>query len=116
MTRPRTSAPWLRQQREQRSWTRTEMARRLSRVAQASGDTAMPVAQDVAASIYRWERSTVNPGDRYGLYYCHTLGIQVRRSAGGDPDIGGGSRPGPPDGRPGPRDCPVGGSEDGPLG
>jgi hypothetical protein len=30
---------WLRQQREQRSWTRTEMARRLIKVAQVSGDT-----------------------------------------------------------------------------
>jgi hypothetical protein len=44
---------WLRQQREQRSWTRNEMARRLIRVAQASGDTAMPAATDVAANIYR---------------------------------------------------------------
>ena len=42
---------WLRQQREHRSWTRTEMARRLIRVAQVSGDTAMPAAEDVAAGI-----------------------------------------------------------------
>jgi DNA-binding GntR family transcriptional regulator len=32
----------LRQQRKQGSWTRTEMARRLIRTAQASGDTTMP--------------------------------------------------------------------------
>jgi hypothetical protein len=36
---------WLRQQREQRSWTRTEMARRLIRADQASDDTAMPAAE-----------------------------------------------------------------------
>ena len=66
---------WLRQQREHRSWTRTEMARRLIRAAQVSGDTAMPAACDVAASIYRWERGTVSPSDRYRLHYCHVLGI-----------------------------------------
>jgi transcriptional regulator with XRE-family HTH domain len=83
-----TDAPdlgaWLRQQREQRSWTRNEMARRLIRVAQVSGDTAMPAATDVAANIYRWERGTVTPSDRYRLYYCHTLGIPTDRF--GDPE------------------------------
>jgi transcriptional regulator with XRE-family HTH domain len=75
---------WLRQQREQRSWTRNEMARRLIKVAQVSGDNAMPAAQDVAANIYRWERGTVSPSDRYRLYYCHTLGIPPDRF--GDPE------------------------------
>jgi len=41
---------WLRHQREDSSWTRTEMARRLIR---ATGDTATPAAENVAASIYR---------------------------------------------------------------
>jgi len=50
---------WLRQ-REHRSWTRIDMARRLIRAAQASGDTAMPAAEDVAASIYRWERGPIS--------------------------------------------------------
>ena len=71
--------PWLRQQREQRSWSRNEMARRLIRTAQVTGDTAMPSAEDVAANIYRWERGTVSPSDRYRLYYCHTLGIPPDR-------------------------------------
>ena len=74
---------WLRQQREQRSWTRNEMARRLIRTAQVSGDTAMPAAEYVAANIYRWERGTVSPSERYRLYYCHTLGIPPDRF--GDP-------------------------------
>ena len=43
----------------------------------------MPAACDVAANIYRWERSTVTPSDRYRLYYCHTLGIPSDRF--GDP-------------------------------
>jgi transcriptional regulator with XRE-family HTH domain len=83
MTASPDLGPWLRQQREQRSWTRTEMARRLIKVAQVSGDTAMPAAEDVAANIYRWERGTVSPSDRYRLYYCHTLGIPPDRF--GDP-------------------------------
>jgi transcriptional regulator with XRE-family HTH domain len=87
MTASPDLGPWLRQQREQRSWTRNEMARRLIKVAQVSGDTAMPAACDVAASIYRWERGTVNPSDRYRLYYCHVLGIPPDRfgDAGWDP-------------------------------
>jgi transcriptional regulator with XRE-family HTH domain len=74
---------WLRQQREQRSWSRNELARRLIRVALVSGDTAMPAAEDVAANIYRWERGTVTPSDRYRLYYCHAMGIPPERF--GDP-------------------------------
>ena len=83
MTASPDLGPWLRQQREQRSWSRNELARRLIRVALASGDTAMPAAADIAANIYRWERGTVTPSDRYRLYYCHTLGIQPDRF--GDP-------------------------------
>jgi transcriptional regulator with XRE-family HTH domain len=83
MTASPDLGPWLRQQREQRSWTRTEMARPLIKVAQVSGDTAMPAAEDVAANIYRWERGTVSPSDRDRLYYCHTLGIPPDRF--GDP-------------------------------
>jgi DNA-binding transcriptional MocR family regulator len=56
---------------------------RLIRVALVSGDTAMPAAGDVAANIYRWERGTVSPSDRYRLYYCHVLGIPPDRF--GDP-------------------------------
>ena len=76
--------PWLRQQRENKSWSRNEMARRLIRTALVTGDTGMPAVQDVAASIYRWERGTVTPGDRYRLYYCHSLGIPPDRF--GDPE------------------------------
>jgi transcriptional regulator with XRE-family HTH domain len=83
MTASPDLGPWLRQQREQRSWTRNDMARQLIKVAQVSGDTAMPAASDVAANIYRWERGTVTPSDRYRLYYCHTLGIPPDRF--GDP-------------------------------
>jgi transcriptional regulator with XRE-family HTH domain len=84
MTATPDLGPWLRQQREHRSWSRNELARRLIRTALVTGDTAMPAAEDVAASIYRWERGTVTPSDRYRLYYCHTLGIPPDRF--GDPE------------------------------
>ena len=74
---------WLRRQREHRSWTRNDMARQLIRAAHAAGDAAMPAAEDVAASIYRRERGTISPSDRYRLYYCHVLGIPPDRF--GDP-------------------------------
>ncbi|HEX5297076.1 MAG TPA: hypothetical protein VFW50_08825 [Streptosporangiaceae bacterium] len=47
MTASADLGPWLRQQREQRSWSRNEMARRLIRTAQTTGDTAMHAAEDV---------------------------------------------------------------------
>jgi hypothetical protein len=78
-----TAAPglgtWLRRQREDRSWTRTEMARRLIRAAHAAGDAAMPAAENVAASIYRWERGTITPSDRYRLSPCPSQQDQACR-------------------------------------
>jgi transcriptional regulator with XRE-family HTH domain len=83
MTASADLGAWLRRQREHRSWTRNDMARQLIRAARATGDAAMPAACDVAASIYRWERGTISPSDRYRLYYCHALGIPPGRF--GDP-------------------------------
>jgi len=37
MTAPSDLGPWLRQQREHRSWTRNELARRLIRTALVTG-------------------------------------------------------------------------------
>jgi transcriptional regulator with XRE-family HTH domain len=68
---------WLRQEREARSWTRAEMARRLIKAARASGDTTMPSADNICHNIYRWERGAITPGERYKLYYCHAFGISV---------------------------------------
>ena len=61
-------AAWLRRQREDRGWTRTELARQLIRAARARGDTSMPGAGNISHNIYRWERGTVSPSDRYRLY------------------------------------------------
>jgi len=66
---------WLRREREARNWTRAEMARQLSRVARASGDTTMPSADNISHNIYRWERGVITPSERYKLYYCQAFCI-----------------------------------------
>src|SRR5437763_4804507 len=68
-------AAWLRRQREDRGWTRTELARQLIRAARARGDTSMPGAGNISHNIYRWERGAVIPAERYKLLYCGAFGI-----------------------------------------
>ena len=70
---------WLRRQREERFWSRAEMARRLIKAADSQGDTTMPSVDDVAHNVYRWERGKAGPSERYRLYYCETLGITPDR-------------------------------------
>ena len=66
---------WLRQQREDRGWTRSELARQLIKVARTRGDTSVPSADNISHNIYRWERGAVTPAERYQLYYCGAFGI-----------------------------------------
>jgi transcriptional regulator with XRE-family HTH domain len=66
---------WLRQQREDRGWTRTELARQLIKIARTRGDTSVPSADNISHNIYRWERGAVTPAERYQLYYCGAFGI-----------------------------------------
>ena len=54
---------WLRQQREDRGWTRSELARQLIKAARAKGDTSVPGADNIGHNIYRWERGTVAPAE-----------------------------------------------------
>ncbi len=68
-------AAWLRQQREDRGWTRSELARQLIKAARARGDTSVPGADNISHNIYRWERGAVAPAERYQLYYCGAFGI-----------------------------------------
>jgi hypothetical protein len=70
---------WLRDQREKRLWTRTEMARQLIKAAQNHGDAITSEIDHVAHCIYRWERGVVGPSERYRLYYCAALGIAPDR-------------------------------------
>jgi len=66
---------WLRQQREDRGWTRSELARQLIKVARTKGDMSVPSADNISHNIYRWERGAVTPAERYQLYYCGAFGI-----------------------------------------
>jgi transcriptional regulator with XRE-family HTH domain len=66
---------WLRQQREDRGWTRTELARQLIKAARTRGDSSVPSAGNISHNVYRWERGTVTPAERYQLYYCGAFGI-----------------------------------------
>src|SRR6266581_2639936 len=68
-------AAWLRRQREDRGWTRTELARQLIRAARARGDTSLPGTDNISHNIYRWERGAVTPAERYKLLYCSAFGI-----------------------------------------
>ena len=60
-------AAWLRRQREDRGWTRSEMARQLIRAARAKGDSSVPGIENISHNIYRWERGAVAPAERYQL-------------------------------------------------
>ena len=72
---PSELGAWLRQQREDRGWTRSELARQLIKAARAKGDTSVPGADNISHNIYRWERGTVAPAERYRLYYCGAFRI-----------------------------------------
>jgi hypothetical protein len=68
---------WLRRQREARCWARPDMARRLIKAAQASGDRSITDLDNLCHNIYRWERGMVCPGERYKFYYCRVFGISA---------------------------------------
>lgn len=65
---------WLRQQREQRRWTRPEMARQIIKAARRHGDTTMPSAANLTHNLYRWERGDNGISERYRLYCSEILG------------------------------------------
>ncbi len=72
---------WLRQQREARCWSRPEMVRQLIRAAYAVNDRSMVDVDNLCHNIYRWERGTVSPSERYRLYYCQASRIRMPHSA-----------------------------------
>ena len=86
---------WLRQQREDRGWTRSELARQLIKVARAKGDTSVPSADNISHNIYRWERGAVTPAERYQLYYSSAFGIPFSQFGAPAPP---GPQSGPPPG------------------
>jgi transcriptional regulator with XRE-family HTH domain len=89
-----TLGSWLRRQREDRGWTRSEMARQLSRAARAKGDSSVPGIDNISHNIYRWERGAVAPAERYQLYYAGAFGIPFSQF-GVSPDMAGTGPPVP---------------------
>jgi hypothetical protein len=68
---------WLRQQREERGWSRPGMARRLIAAARETGDRSMPDADVVGNYVYRWERGLITViSERYVLLYCRAFSIK----------------------------------------
>jgi tetratricopeptide (TPR) repeat protein len=65
---------WLRQQREDRGWTKAEMARRLTNAARDAGDKAIPDHSGMLHNLHRWEREG-GVSERYKLYYCRIFSI-----------------------------------------
>jgi hypothetical protein len=49
----------------------------------------MPAVTDIIQNIYRWERGTIAPGERYRMYCCHAFGITPDRFGAqeNDPDV-----------------------------
>ena len=72
---------WLRQQREDRGWTKSEMARQLIEAGHAAGDTAMPSLDGMCHNVHRWERGQRRISERHKLHYCRALGIHPASSA-----------------------------------
>ena len=68
------TAAWLRQQREDRGWSKAEMARRLVQAGRAVGDTAVPELSGMLHNIHRWEREG-GISERHKLHYCRAFGI-----------------------------------------
>src|SRR6266516_2612354 len=66
---------WLRRQRENRGWTRRDMARQLIGLGRDSGDASMPSIEGMCHNIHRWERGQGGLTERYKLGYCRVLGI-----------------------------------------
>jgi tetratricopeptide (TPR) repeat protein len=65
---------WLREQREDRGWSKAEMARRLVQAGHDNGDKAVPSFSSMLHNIHRWEHRGGVSG-RHKLHYCRALGI-----------------------------------------
>lgn len=75
---------WLRLQREERSWDRREMARRIVEAGTNAGDTTMPSVDGMYHNVHRWEQ-TGGISERHKLYCCRVLGIGPGQFGPGQP-------------------------------
>ena len=87
---------WLRQQREDRGWSKHDMARRLIQAGHQADDTAMPELGGMLHNIHRWERDG-GVSERHKLHYCRAFGIHPRQFGNGhDGDPTDAATPGTP--------------------
>jgi hypothetical protein len=68
------TAEWLIRQREERGWSRPQMARELIKAAQAMDYKQLPDPASLRHNIYRWEHGT-GVSHEYVTMYCKALGI-----------------------------------------
>jgi tetratricopeptide (TPR) repeat protein len=71
---------WLRQQREDRGWSKTEMARHLVKAGRDAGDKSMPGVDGMLHNLQRWEREG-GISERHKLHYCRAFGIHPSQFA-----------------------------------
>jgi tetratricopeptide (TPR) repeat protein len=86
-------AAWLRQQREDRGWSKAEMARRLVQAGRAAGDTAVPEQSGMLHNIHRWEREG-GISERHKLHYCRALGVHPSQFGPGTGELADAVAPG----------------------
>ena len=79
---PTDVGTWLREQREARGWTRSEMARQLIAAGRAGGTGNCPAWTACATTSDRWERGGPM-SERYRLHYCRAFGIPPAQFAPG---------------------------------
>lgn len=67
---------WLREQRQARGWTASDLVKRLRAAATSAGDR-LPGNQTLLVMVYRWEDDRGGISERYRLHYCRMFGIPV---------------------------------------
>jgi len=82
-----TLGAWLRREREARTWTKRETARRMIQAGKDSGDTSVPGMDGMCRYICRWERGENGLTERYRLYYSKAFGIPAAGFGPGTEDL-----------------------------
>ena len=88
-------AAWLCRQREDRGWSKAEMARRLIQAAREANDTAVPELSGMLHNIHRWERLG-GISERHRLHYCRALHIHPSQFGSGTTEPAAAVTPAPP--------------------
>jgi transcriptional regulator with XRE-family HTH domain len=88
-------ARWLRQQRQERGWSQSRLAREIISAALADGDHEVCGDGSMIHNVYRWERRGDGPTDRYRPHVARAFGIPLWQFGPGTHEA---PPPGPPAG------------------